>query len=297
MLTQDSAPEQQPFSSDKPPWLRRRALTAEAWQEMKSLLDQLSLATVCEEAACPNIGECFGHRTATFLILGRTCTRSCRFCAVEHGQPQPVDPAEPQHVLDAVQHLGLRHVVITSVTRDDLPDGGAALFASCIRAIHSHSSATVEVLVPDFGDEAALHVVLAARPEVFGHNIEVAPRLYPRIRPQADYQQSLQVLKRAKQLSPTTHTKSGLMVGVGEREQEITAVLHDLRAADCDLLTIGQYLRPSAKHHPVVEYVKPGVFEAYAQTARRLGFRGVLSGPFVRSSYRANSLLEDATEA
>jgi len=259
------------------------------------MLDELALATVCEEAECPNIGECFGQRTATFLILGRSCTRRCRFCAVEHGPPQPVNPEEPRHLVDAVQRLGLRHVVITSVTRDDLADGGAAHFAACIQAIRSRTSAAVEVLVPDFqGNDASLRTVLAARPDVFGHNVEVVPRLYPQIRPQAKYLQSLQVLERARQLSPTVHTKSGLMVGVGEQELEVIQVMKDLRGVDCDFLTIGQYLRPSPQHYPVVEYVSPQTFEAYDQAARELGFRGVLSGPFVRSSYCADSLLASA---
>jgi lipoic acid synthetase len=206
-----------------------------------------------------------------------------------------LDPAEPQHVVDAVLQLGLRHVVITSVTRDDLPDGGAAHFAACIRAVHRRASATVEVLVPDFqGDEAALRTVLAAQPEVFGHNVETVPQLYPQIRPQADYQQSLHVLERAKELCPTVYTKSGLMVGVGEQEQEVIDVMHDLRDTGCDFLTLGQYLRPSPQHYPVIAYVEPETFEAYAQVARGLGFRGVLSSPFVRSSYCAGTLLENA---
>ncbi len=259
------------------------------------MLDGLELATVCEEAACPNIGECFRQRTATFLILGRRCTRHCRFCAVDHGSPQPVDSLEPEHIVAAVRQLGLRHVVITSVTRDDLPDGGAAHFAACIRAIHRHSSTTVEVLVPDFqGDAAAVQAVTAARPEVLGHNVEVVPRLYPQIRPQADYRQSLRVLEYAKQLCPTVYTKSGLMLGVGEREQEVMDVLRDLHGVGCDFVTLGQYLRPSPQHYPVIEYVTPETFESYAERARGLGFRGVLSGPFVRSSYCAETLLENA---
>jgi lipoic acid synthetase len=295
MRSVDATPDRQPASLHKPPWLRRRAVTPEAWQQMKSMLDKLALATVCEEAACPNIGDCFRHGTATFLILGRTCTRHCHFCAVEHGAPQPVDPEEPQHIVDAVQWLGLRHVVITSVTRDDLADGGAAHFATCIGAIHRQASATVEVLIPDFhGDEAALSVVLTAQPDVLGHNMEVVPRLYPHIRPQANYLQSLHVVERAKKLCPTVYTKSGLMLGVGEQKQEIIDVMHDLRSAGCDFLTLGQYLRPSPQHYPVIAYVKPETFEEYAQVARGLGFRGVLSGPFVRSSYRAETLLENA---
>ncbi len=279
----------------KPPWLKRRALTAEAWQRMRTMLDRLALATICEEAACPNIGECFRDGTATFLILGRTCTRNCRFCAVGHGVPEPPDCDEPQHLVDAVGHLGLRHVVITSVTRDDLPDGGAAHFAACVEALHRDTSASVEVLIPDFRDnQAALQVVIDARPEVLGHNVEVVPRLYAQIRPQADYQRSLQLLRRAKELSPGTFIKSGLMVGVGEVVEEVVRVMHDLRDARCDFLTIGQYLRPSPEHYPVVKYVDPAVFERYAAEAHALGFRGVHSGPFVRSSYGAADMLDKA---
>jgi len=279
----------------KPPWLKRKALTVESWQQIKSMLDDLSLSTICEEAQCPNIGECFRKHTATFLILGRICTRNCRFCAVEHGRPAPVDNEEPRHLVEAVRQLALRHVVITSVTRDDLADGGAAHFSACIRAVHSSTSATVEVLIPDLqGEKAALHTVLSAHPEVLGHNVEVVPRLYPRIRAQAGYQRSLQVLERSKELCPSAYTKSGLMVGLGEQEQEVVGVMHDLRAVGCDFLTIGQYLRPSAQHHPVIEYVPPAIFDRYAQVAKDLGFRGVMCGPFVRSSYRAGELLQNA---
>jgi lipoic acid synthetase len=285
--------ETPPVNAGKPPWLTRRALTAEVWQQMKSMLDSLSLATICEEAECPNIGECFRQHTATFLILGRTCTRDCRFCAVDHGQPKPVDPEEPQHLVDAVRQLGLRHAVITSVTRDDLPDGGAAHFAACIRAVHSGTSATVEVLVPDFqGEEAALRTVLEARPEVLGHNVEVVPRLYPEIRSRANYERSLHLLQRAKELRPSTYTKSGLMVGMGEQEQEVIDVMRDLCAVACDFLTIGQYLRPSPQHYPVIDYVTPAIFGYYGQVAQDMGFRGVLCGPFVRSSYCASALLD-----
>jgi len=295
MPPEDTPPDKPSAGLTRPPWLKRRAVSADTWQRMKSMLDRLALATVCEEAHCPNIGECFQQQTATFLILGRACTRHCRFCAVEHGTPEPVDAEEPAHVVSAVQQLGLRHVVITSVTRDDLPDGGAAHFAACIRAVHAHTSATVEVLVSDLqGNEAALRDVLAARPEVFGHNVEVVPRLYPQVRPQADYPQSLRVLERAGQLGPTVCVKSGLMLGVGEQEQEVLDVLHDLRSVGCDVVTLGQYLRPSPQHYPVSEFVTPETFEAYARVARELGFRGVLSGPFVRSSYHAAALLENA---
>lgn len=285
--------EYQNISERKPAWLVRKAITPEVWQQMKSMLDRLALATICEEAHCPNIGECFRDRTATFLILGRVCTRNCRFCAVEHGHPQPVDDNEPQHLVEAAQQLNLRHVVITSVTRDDLPDGGATHFARCVEALHRDTAATVEVLIPDFqGDEAALRTVIEAQPEVLGHNVEVVPRLYPQVRSRADYQRSIRLLKRAKEMQPSLYTKSGLMVGVGEEEHEVVQVMHDLRAVECDFLTIGQYLRPSPQHYPVKEYVPPAVFERYAQIAREMGFRGVLSGPFVRSSYCAGTLLE-----
>jgi lipoic acid synthetase len=288
-------PPGQTPSANKPPWLRRRALTPEVWAQMKSLLQGLSLATICEEAECPNVGECFAQHTATFLILGRTCTRNCLFCAVEHGQPAPIDMTEPQHLAQAVQQLHLQHVVITSVTRDDLTDGGAAHFAACIQTVHANTSATAEVLVPDFqGDDTALGTVLHARPEVLGHNLEVVPRLYPQIRSRASYTRSLGLLHRAKELSPDGMTKSGLMVGVGEEEPEVLAALRDLRSARCDFVTIGQYLRPSAQHYPVSEYVLPETFERYGQAARAMGFRGVLCGPFVRSSYRARELLDGA---
>jgi lipoic acid synthetase len=279
----------------KPPWLTRRALTVNDWERMKSMLDGLSLSTICEQAECPNIGECFRQRTATFLILGRACTRNCRFCAVEHGKPAPVDSQEPHHLAQAVHQLDLSHVVITSVTRDDLADGGAGHFAACVAAVHKSASATIEVLAPDFqGDEAALSMVLDSHPEVFGHNIEVVPRLYSLIRSRASYERSLRLLKRAKELQADILVKSGLMVGVGETEQEVLDVLCDLRAVDCDLVTIGQYLRPSVTHYPVVAYVSPEAFDRFAQAARRMGFRGVMCGPFVRSSFHAGELLDAA---
>ena len=291
----DTAARASKAVAHKPPWLKRRALTAETWQQMKQMLDRLALATICEEADCPNVGECFRQGTATFLILGRTCTRNCRFCAVRHGRPDPVDPDEPRHLVDAVQQLGLRHVVITSVTRDDLADGGAAHFAACIEALHANTPASVEVLIPDFGGrEAPLRAVLAAGPEVLGHNVEVVPRLYPLIRPAADYRRSLRVLERAKRIRPSVYCKSGLMVGVGEREEEVIQVLRDLRDVHCDFVTIGQYLSPSQLHYPVAEYVEPQTFERYARVAQELGFSGVSCGPFVRSSYRAAQMLDRA---
>lgn len=258
---------------------------------MAALVSGLSLHTVCQEAECPNLGECYAANTATFLILGPVCTRNCRFCAVEHGLPRVVDPAEPENVALAVGRLGLKHAVITSVTRDDLDDGGAGQFAACIEAIH-RVGVTAEVLVPDFrGDEVALRTVVAAEPEVLGHNLEVIPRLYPELRSGANYQRSLNLLALVKKLAPRIRTKSSLMLGAGETEEEVVAVLRDLRGVGCDFVTLGQYLRPSAQHAPVVKYVAPGEFDHYADLAREMGFAGVLSGPFVRSSYRAATLL------
>lgn len=260
-----------------------------------ALLEGLGLDTVCLSAACPNLGECFARRTATFLILGPVCTRNCRFCAVPKGTPRPVDPGEPRRVALAAAELQLRHVVITSVTRDDLPDGGAGQFAATVTAVREAlPEATVEVLTPDFrGRPAALEKVMAAGPRVFNHNVETVPRLYPAARPQADYRRSLEVLRRAKEMRPGILTKSGLMVGLGEREEEVLAVLADLRSAGCDAVTIGQYLRPSKAHLPVREYLTPETFARYRARAREMGFRYVASGPLVRSSY----LAEDALRA
>lgn len=280
----------------KPAWLRRPALSSEVRDQMVALVSELSLHTVCQEADCPNIGECYAAGTATFLILGPVCSRNCRFCAVEHGPPQAVAADEPANVAAAVRRLGLRHAVITSVTRDDLTDGGASQFAACITAVH-RLGVTVEVLVPDFGgDEAALRAVTAAAPEVLGHNLEVVPRLYRRLRSGADYQRSLNVLALAKALAPRILTKSSLMLGVGETEGEVVAALRDLRGVGCDFVTLGQYLRPSRQHARVVEYVTPGQFDLYADMARDLGFVGVLSGPFVRSSYRAAMLVASSRQ-
>ncbi|MBC7263275.1 MAG: lipoyl synthase [Chloroflexi bacterium] len=277
----------------KPRWLVKRAPSQKAMQIVVSLLGQMRLATICEEANCPNIGDCFSEGTATFLILGRTCTRNCRFCNVKHGQGEPLDTTEPARLVAAARHLRLRHVVLTSVTRDDLPDGGASAFAACIQALHEELGVTVEALVPDFrGDETALATVMAAAPEVLGHNVETVPSLYSKVRPQADYQRSLRLLKVARTLKPGGLTKSGLMVGLGESRDEVIAVMRDLRAVGCDLLTIGQYLRPSATHYPVAEYVHPDTFAFYQQQAEAMGFLGVLSGPFVRSSFHAQALYQ-----
>jgi lipoic acid synthetase len=262
------------------------------------MLDELDLNTVCRSAKCPNRGECYASGTATFMVLGDACTRNCRFCAVDTKRPLPPDPGEPERLAEAAERMGLRHVVVTMVTRDDLTDGGAGHVVATIEALRRRlPRVRVEVLVSDFGgDEAAIDAVALARPDVFNHNVETVPRLYPEVRPQADYARSLAVLARIREVAPGVPTKSGLMVGLGERPEEVEAVLADLRAADVDIVTIGQYLRPSAKHLPVTEFVTPEVFERYAATARSLGFAGVASAPFVRSSYHAGDVAEQAAE-
>ncbi len=279
-----------------PGWFRKPIPAPAAMAGMRALVADLHLHTVCESALCPNVGDCFSQRTATFMLLGEVCTRRCTFCAVSKGQPRPVDEAEPENVARAVARLGLRHAVITSVTRDDLPDGGAAHFARTIRCIKQASPGiTVEVLVPDFrGDERALLAVLEAGPEVLNHNLETVPRLYPEVRPGADYARSLRLLRLARKLRPQTVTKSGLMLGLGESEDELVQVMADLREAGCDLLTLGQYLRPSPAHHPVVRYVPPPEFDHLAGRARRMGFAGVAAAPLVRSSFEAARLYEKA---
>ena len=249
----------------------------------------LELHTVCEEAMCPNVGECWGSGTATFLILGDTCTRNCGFCNVKTGRPRPLDPQEPERVARAVAQMKLKHAVVTSVNRDELPDGGAHIFARTIRRIHELVPVcTVEVLIPDFkGSPAALATVMAARPDILNHNVETVPRLYRRARPQANYRQSLEVLRRARELDGDVVTKSGIMVGLGEEWEEILEVMADLRAVDCDVLTIGQYLRPSARNLPVERYYTPQKFDQLRAEGERLGFKHVESGPLVRSSYHA----------
>jgi len=280
----------------KPEWLRRRFSFKSSVSEVNDLLVDLNLNTVCQEAHCPNQLECFGSHTATFMILGDHCTRNCTFCAVAYGSQEPPDPDEPKRVAEAVSRLGLKYVVLTSVTRDDLPDGGAAQFASTIKSIREiGNKITVEVLVPDFqGSAQALATVLAAEPAVLNHNVETVPRLYPPVRPQADYERSLQLLAEVKRLTPDTVSKSGFMVGLGEKREEISSLMRDLREVGCDLVTIGQYLRPSKDHHPVVEYIPPNIFQAYKLEAQSLGFLGVASGPYVRSSYQAESLYRKA---
>lgn len=275
----------------KPEWLKVRANTGRENEEVMALLRSLSLHTVCESADCPNCGECFRRRTATFMILGGVCTRNCRFCSVTKGCPETLDQNEPEHVAEAAHRLGLRHVVVTSVTRDDLPDGGAAHFARVIRSIRRRfgdAPPVIEVLIPDFkGDAGALGAVLDAAPDILNHNVETVPRLYPEVRPMAVYERSLEVLRLAKAISPDIVTKSGLMVGLGERLDEVVDVMRDLRGVGCDLLTIGQYLAPSKLHHPVVEYVEPSVFDAYREKALEMGFKYAACGPLVRSSYMA----------
>lgn len=260
------------------------------------MLDELKLNTVCSGAKCPNRGECFASGTATFMVLGTECTRNCRFCAVDPAVPAPPDPDEPARIAEAAERMGLRHVVVTMVTRDDLSDGGAGHVVAVIEAIRARiPGSRVEVLVSDFGgDESCIDLVAAALPDVFNHNVETVPRLYPEVRPQADYARSLRVLERAREVRPAIPTKSGLMVGLGETAEEVAAVLSDLRGAGVDIVTIGQYLRPSSRHLPVVEFVTPETFGAYARTARDLGFPGVASAPFVRSSYHAAEVAAEA---
>ncbi len=286
------------MSSKLPQWLRPAARKRPHLESLGRELADMGLHTVCQSARCPNLGECFGQGTATFLILGDACTRDCRFCAVEHARPTAPDPNEPRRVAEAAQRLGLRFVVITSVTRDDLPAGGAAHFAATLHAVRDLlPTARVEVLVPDFrGDPEAVRVVTAARPDVFGHNVETVPRLYSEVRPQADYRRSLEVLRLAAELAPEVVTKSGLMVGLGEDDEEVLVVLRDLRAAGVSALTIGQYLQPTRAHALMVEYVHPEVFAEYARQAREMGFARVMSGPLVRSSYQAEELAQGNTD-
>jgi len=273
----------------KPPWIRVRAPGAGAFDATRAILRSHRLTTVCEEAACPNIGECWGKRHVTFMILGDTCTRACAFCNVRTGKPTHLDAGEPARVADAVAALDLSHVVVTSVDRDDLPDGGASHFAATIRAIRAaRSMTTIEVLTPDFlRKEGALEIVLEAAPDVFNHNIETVPSLYRRIRPGANYRHSVGLLARAKQLAPSLFTKSGMMVGLGETAEEVRAVMDDLRASSVDFLTIGQYLQPTRKHAAIDRFVTPEEFQSYKRVAEEKGFLLVASSPLTRSSYHA----------
>ena len=275
-----------------PAWLRRPLARPGAYAEVEGVLDELNLNTVCASAKCPNRGECFSEGTATFLIMGDACTRGCRFCAVETRPPAPLDVDEPARVADAVRRFGLRHVVITTVTRDDLDDGGAVHFVAVIEAVRRAApEAAIEVLTSDFGgDLAAVDVVLAARPDVFNHNLETVARLYARVRPGAAYVRSLEVLARVRTTSPDIPSKSGLMLGLGETPDEVAEALGDLHGAGVRMVTLGQYLRPSPSHLPVTEFVDPAVFAELAREAYRLGFTSVASAPFVRSSYHAGEM-------
>ena len=286
----------QPAVMERPEWLKVRATLGENYRQLKGLLRGLGLHSVCEEALCPNIYECFEARTATFLILGDVCTRRCLFCAIANGRPLGLDREEPRRVARAARVLGLRHIVVTSVARDDLADGGAAIFAETIVKLReSVADCSVEVLIPDFGgSRSALEQVIAARPDILNHNVETVPRLYRRVRPSARYYRSLELLQRAKEMDNSVLTKSGLMVGLGENWDEILAVLGDLRQADCDIATIGQYLRPTSgqRHLPVARYYTPAEFQRFKEEALALGFRAVESGPLVRSSYHARNQVE-----
>ena len=272
-----------------PEWIKVKAPHGEEFFETKRLVRDLQLHTVCEEAHCPNVGECWGQRTATFMLLGEVCTRNCAFCAVAHGRPQAVDPYEPQRVAEAVVRLGLRHVVVTSVDRDDLPDGGAGHFARTAELIKQRvPGCAVEVLIPDFqGDPVAVETVVNAPIDILNHNTETVPRLYKRVRPGSKYERSLALLRHAKTHRPEVLTKTGLMLGLGEAHDELLAVFADLAATGCNILTLGQYLRPSGSQLPVERYLAPAEFAELRQQALRLGFRHVESGPLVRSSYHA----------
>jgi lipoic acid synthetase len=275
----------------KPLWIRARSPAHPAVERLKSVLRENRLHTVCEEASCPNLGECFAGGTATFMIMGDICTRRCPFCDVAHGRPRPLDAEEPENLGRTINQMGLHYVVVTSVDRDDLRDGGAAHFVACIEAIRRHSpDIRVEVLVPDFRGrmDRALEILNRAPPDVFNHNLETVPRLYRKVRPGSDYAWSLNLLKRFKALHPAVPTKSGLMLGVGERIEEVEQVMRDLRAHDCDMLTLGQYLQPSVHHLPVERYVHPEEFDRLGELGHALGFKNVASGPMVRSSYHAD---------
>jgi len=280
-----------PRPQRRPDWLRVRAPAGETYHWLKRLMRAKALHTVCEEAHCPNIGECWGNRTATFLILGDTCTRNCRFCNVNTGRPGPLDPQEPEHVAQAAQSMDLKHAVITSVDRDDLPDGGASVFAAVIRRIRAlQPGCTVEVLIPDFrGEVEPLKTVMDERPDILNHNVETAPRLFRAVQPQCRYEWSLAVLRNAKLLWPEAITKSGVMVGLGETVDEVLDVMRDLRELDVDILTIGQYLQPTKQHVPIARYYTPDEFEMFEQQGYEMGFRWVESGPLVRSSYNAEA--------
>ena len=279
-----------------PAWFAQTPPKPSTMAKMEALLDGLKLHTVCDSARCPNVGECFSRGTATFLALGDICTRNCTFCAVPRGAPAPVDEGEPPRLLEAAKRLKLKYVIVTSVTRDDLPDGGAVVFAEAVNLLHRNLPGTaVELLVPDFrGSRPALETVLRSSPEVLGHNVETVPRLYPEVRPKADYERSVNLLAMAKDISPQIVTKSGLMLGLGETRDEVIEVMRDLREAGCDLFTLGQYLQPSAAHHPVARYVPPEEFAQYGKIGEEMGFAGLAAAPAVRSSFRADEMYRAA---
>lgn len=285
-----------PISIGKPRWLRRRLPTGSEYENVRSLIGKGQLHTVCQEARCPNQFECFSQRTATFLIMGSKCTRSCRFCSIDAGPTGPPDPEEPRRVAEAAQRLQLKYVVVTSVTRDDVQDGGAGLFAETIHQIRQKiPGARIEVLIPDFqGDAQSLQTVLSAGPDILNHNIETVPRLYPAVRPQAVYWRSLELLQRVKTHHPSIPAKSGIMLGLGEKSKEVHQTLQDLYHYGCRLLTLGQYLQPTKRHHPVERFVPPEEFDKWKQIAVDIGFSEVASGPFVRSSYHAGELYQAA---
>ncbi|PSN18847.1 lipoyl synthase [filamentous cyanobacterium CCP5] len=277
----------------KPDWLRVKAPQWERVGNVKAVLQDLGLNTVCEEASCPNIGECFNAGTATFLIMGPACTRACPYCDIDfEKKPKALDPTEPLRLAEAVKRMGLNHVVVTSVNRDDLPDGGAHQFKQCIEAIRQASpQTTIEVLIPDLcGNWDALETILAAQPEVLNHNTETVPRLYRRVRPQGDYARTLELLRRTRAVAPSVYTKSGIMAGLGETDAEVRSLMADLRSVDCDILTIGQYLQPTPKHLAVQEFVTPAQFDAWRQTGEGMGFLQVVSSPLTRSSYHAEQV-------
>jgi lipoyl synthase len=279
-----------------PAWLKRSLPKGNQNFFTHTLLRDLRLETVCENARCPNRPECYSRRTATFMILGNVCTRPCGFCSVPRGETLDLESDEPERVAEAAERLGLRHVVITSVTRDDLPDGGADHFYRCVLAVRERTGAAVEVLTPDFlGNTAAIDRVIESRPEVYNHNLETVPRLYRKVRGKADYRRSLELLKRVKQRAPEMVTKSGLMLGIGETTGELFDVLADLRDVGCEVLTLGQYLAPTLKHIPVSRFLHPDEFDAIAKVARTFDFRQVVAGPFVRSSYHADEMIAEAS--
>lgn len=281
-------------ATGKPPWIRVKGPSEKCLKDMKNMLDSLNLHTVCESAVCPNVGTCFARGTATFMILGTVCTRDCGFCSVSHGTPLPVDPDEPLHVAQAASRLHLRHVVITSVTRDDLPDGGAQQFAETIRTVNELlPEASTDVLIPDLRrSKENLAIVLEALPVILAHNLETVPRLYRTARQQASYHSSLKILEWTKELDARVYTKSGLMLGLGETREEVLQTMEDLRKVQCDFLTIGQYLRPTPRNLEVVEYIHPDTFDRYREDGERMGFSYVASAPFVRSSFHAEEALK-----